>query len=193
MEPVQQVLKHDVGVIKVEFVKNKASISSGPCSCSKEARRNTISMPNSSSLPSTKKNKKASASLNHSVGFLKRIAQLPSKDRKETLKVLKKQDHKRKLLIKASIAAKNSLSNSSNNSNSSVNKDWENWVVLHGKKEVVAEDVKDGKTLGVNFKGDENNSFNLLSKEGKKEWRVEKGSMLLKDGGEGGGEVGEGC
>ena len=108
--------------------------------------------------------------------------------------MLKKQYRKRKLLFKASLAAKNSLSNSSNNSNSSVNKDWEDWVVLHGKKEVVEDDVKViGKTLGVNFKGDNNNSFNLLSKEGKREWRAGKGSMLMKDGGQGGGEMGEGC
>jgi hypothetical protein len=75
----------------------------------------------------------------------------------------------------------NTVSNSSNLSNSSVNKDWEKWVVLHGKKEVVAEDVREiGKTLGVKFKGDKNNNFNLLSKEGRREWRAERGSLLVE-------------
>jgi hypothetical protein len=50
-----------------------------------------------------------------------------------------------------------------------VNKDWENWVVLHGKRDAVEEDVREiGKTLGVKFKGDKNNSFNLLTREGRK-------------------------
>lgn len=34
------------------------------------------------------------------------------------------------------------------------------------------------KTLGVNFKGDKNNCFNLLTKEGRIDLRAERGSML---------------
>lgn len=99
--------------------------------------------------------------------------------------MLKNQEFKRSMQSKASKAKVNSLSNSSNTSNSSVNKDWENWVVLHGKKEVAVEDVKEiGKTLGVNFLGDKNNRFNLLSKEGRREWREERGSLLLRGGDE---------
>jgi len=68
-------------------------------------------------------------------------------------------------LSKASKEKVTSLSTSSNTSNASVNKDWENWVAVHGKKEAVVEDVRViGKTLGVNFNGDKNNKFNLLSK-----------------------------
>lgn len=42
------------------------------------------------------------------------------------------------------------------------------------------DEKKIGRTLGVNFKGDNNNKFNLLSKEGQREWRAERGSLLLK-------------
>jgi len=74
-----------------------------------------------------------------------------------------------------------------------VNKDWENWVVVHGKKEVVAEDVREiGKTLGVKFKGDNINDFNLLSKEGRREWRAERGSLLVENEGAVGEGVGKG-
>jgi len=69
----------------------------------------------------------------------------------------------------------NSNSNLSNSSSTSVNKDWENRVLLYGKSEVV-EDVRGiGKTIGVKYKGDKMNRFNLLSKEGRREWRSEGG------------------
>jgi len=52
---------------------------------------------------------------------------------------------------------------------------------------VVQEDVKElGKVLGVKFKGDSNNIFNLLSREGRKEWRSiggVGGSEFEKEGG----------
>ena len=88
----------------------------------------------------------------------------------------------------------NSLSNSSNTSNSSVNKDWENWVLLHGNKKVATEDVREiGLSLGVNFKGDKNNSFNLLTREGRKEWRPGRGSLLLERDMVDGTSVGKGA
>ena len=45
--------------------------------------------------------------------------------------------------------------------------------MLHGEPDVVAKDVTElGKVIGVKFKGDPNNSFNLLSREGRREWRA---------------------
>jgi len=93
---------------------------------------------------------------------------MPKKDKKAILKVLKKQARKRKEVSNASNVVVNSNSNSSNNSSSSMNKDWENWVLLHGKKDVVVEDVwGTGKALGVKYKRDKMNRFNLLSRAGR--------------------------
>jgi hypothetical protein len=45
----------------------------------------------------------------------------------------------------------------------------ESWVVLQEKKEVVKADVKEiGRAIGLTFNGDPHNSFNLLSKEGRR-------------------------
>jgi hypothetical protein len=69
-------------------------------------------------------------------------------------------------------AATQSKTHSSNISSSSVNKGWEDWVVAHGKEDVVAADVQSlGKVLGVIYQCDTGNSFNLLSREGRREWR----------------------
>ena len=139
---------------------------------------------------SIKNKKKSGLALKHSAGFIKKIARMPLKDRKKILKVLKKQDCKRRVLSKASKGVTASLSNSST---SSVNKDWGNWVILHSKKEAKAEDVREiGKTLGVKFKGDNNNSFNLLSREGRRELRAVRGSSVEEGSREDGGAGGEG-
>jgi len=152
------------------------------------------SKSSSKSKSSKKHNKKAGVALKQSVGFIKRIARLPLKDRREILKVLKKQECKRSVLYKTSKAMGNSYSISSNTSNSSVNKDWKNWSVVHGKKEVAAEDVREiGTSLGVKFNGDINNRFNLLTKEGRRELRAEKGVVVVEGVMEKGGVGGDGC
>ena len=63
-------------------------------------------------------------------------------------------------------------------SQSSVNNDWENWLVLNTNKKTAVEDVYDiGKQIGLNFEGDKNNMFDVLSGVGQ------------KTHGEGGGDV----
>jgi len=92
---------------------------------------------------------------------------MPLNDRMEILKILKKQQRIRKVRKgkQPSWAAGKSSSDSFKNSTSSVNKDWENWDILHGKPDMLAEDVKNiGKAVGVNFKCDTSNSFDLLTK-----------------------------
>jgi len=43
------------------------------------------------------------------------------------------------------------------------------------------EDIREiGKTSGVKLKGDKNNSFNLLTREGRRELRAERGSLLVE-------------
>ena len=118
---------------------------------------------------------KKSGVVRQSVGFMKRIARMSAVDRKQILRMLKKQKRKRKGEVGAllSRATSNSNSLSSNNYNSSVNNDWENWAHLHGKAEGVAADVQSlGKAVGVNFQCETSNSFNLLTREGRRELRA---------------------
>jgi hypothetical protein len=142
-----------------------------------------------SSSEMKKKKKKYGVVVKQSAGFIRRIARLPAKDRKEVLKILKKQGGKRRALSKASKGIDTNVSNNSNSSTSSVNKELENWVVLHGRKEVM-EDVREiGKALGVQYGVANNNRFNLLTREGRREWRAERGT-LVAEGEVAGSEVG---
>jgi hypothetical protein len=111
----------------------------------------------------------------HSVGLMKKIARMPASDRKQILHILKKQKitRKGKVMCNTSKNVSGSNSNSSKGSHSSINNDWENWVVLQGKEVVAKADVRDlGQTVGVKYQCVTNNSFNLLTKEGRKEWRA---------------------
>jgi len=141
--------------------------------------------------PKQQDKKTNSKNFKHSAGFLKRVARMSSSDRREISKFLKKQDRKRNARKQSTTSkvANIPMSGSSKNSNSSVNKDWENWVVMHEKKEVVKADVKEiGRVLGVSFKGDPNNSFSLLSKEGRRGWRA-AGGCEMEGESEGGGSL----
>jgi hypothetical protein len=52
-------------------------------------------------------------------------------------------------------------------------------VVMHEKKEVVKVAVQEiGRVIGLTYNGDPNNSFNLLSKEGRRGWRAAGGCEL---------------
>jgi hypothetical protein len=64
----------------------------------------------------------------------------------------------------------NVIDNSSvNGSQSSVNNDWTNWLVWHGCNKTMLDDVRGmGKAVGLNFKGDKNNRFDVLSGAGRK-------------------------
>ena len=139
--------------------------------------------------------KKQKGSVKNYVGFMKRIARMSDVDRKDILKILNKKRRKSKgrMTEQNSKAAANT-SDSSKNSSSSVNKDWENWVVLHGNLKVVAEDVRDiGKVVGVKYNFDTLNSFNLLTKDGRKDWRAVGVSELGSEGVGGCGGAVEWC
>jgi hypothetical protein len=61
------------------------------------------------------------------------------------------------------------VSSSQSGSQNTVNNDWTNWLVLHGCDKVKSDDVKGiGKVVGLKFKGDKNNSFDVLSGVGRK-------------------------
>ena len=121
---------------------------------------------------------KISGHVKRSVGFIKRVARMSVSDRKEIIKILKKHDNSRKVCKgkQKSNAARTSTSDSPKNSISSVNNDLENWVMLHDKSKIVADDVRDiGKKAGIKFQCNTSNSFNLLTKEGRREWRASGG------------------
>jgi len=97
---------------------------------------------------------------------LRRIAILPTKEREDVLRALKRNVQKRKGLVGDSQAHVFSKVNVVKHSESqtSVNNDWQNWLVLHGTNKVVNDDVMGiGKEIGLNFKGDKNNRFDVLS------------------------------
>lgn len=59
--------------------------------------------------------------------------------------------------------------------------------MLHENKNLAKEDIREvGKYLGVIFKGDNNDSCNLLTREGRKEWRAGRGNVFME------GEMGDG-
>jgi len=175
---LSQILKQDAIVVS-----STNNINSGALSAS---QIQPVHDGNAQPISASKKN----GAHKHSVGFLKRVARMPSKDRKEILKVLKRQSHKRKIreVTRASNEGAPSLSDSSNSSSSSLNKDWKNWVLLHGKPEVGVEDVWGiVKAIGVKYKGDKMNCFNLLSLVGRKDWKAVGGGVGGSEG------VGGGC
>ena len=114
--------------------------------------------------------KKGGGYLLHSALNLKRIARLSDSDRREVLRALRRTEKKRKAgsgASKAKVSAK--VASSKCTSQTSVNNDWNNWLVLHGNDKVATEDVCSiGRTIGLNFSGDNYNMFDILSGGGRK-------------------------
>jgi len=123
--------------------------------------------------------KKGSGYLRHCAQNLKRIARLSDEDRKQVLRALHKTHRRRKVVQGASFDKVISNDTSSvNGSQSSVNNDWTNWLVLHGCGKALSDDVRGmGKVVGLKFKGDTNNMFDVLlgagrkNKEGDGNWK----------------------
>ncbi|WJX94029.1 hypothetical protein P8452_75494 [Trifolium repens] len=108
--------------------------------------------------------------LRHPVHSLKKLARLPSKDRGEALKAIGKCVRRRRAGVES--AKSNSASSQDGPEDSSmsgtVNKDWMNWVAVHGNDQMAVDDVRGiGQTIGVTFKGDNDNMFNVLSRAGR--------------------------
>jgi hypothetical protein len=134
-----------------------------------EVRKGHICAPNK---------KKIGGALHHSVISLKKVARLPSKDRKEILRILRRKVRKRSGRNEAcgSTEVVNQSSVSIDSSSTSVNNDWQHWVVMHGNEKVGVEDVWGvGKAIGVKFNGDLANMFNILSRAGKGKKKVGEG------------------
>ncbi|PNX64747.1 putative sulfate transporter, partial [Trifolium pratense] len=112
--------------------------------------------------------------LRHPLHSIKKVARLPSKDRGEVLKILKKHVRRRRGgdSINRSCSVSRRTSSVESSSSSSVNNDWQNWVAMQGSEQMAVEDVWGiGKAIGVKFKGDNVNMFRVLSRanKGKKE------------------------
>jgi hypothetical protein len=111
--------------------------------------------------------------LRHPVHSLKKIARLPTKDRGEALKALGRCVRRRR----AGPQANNSDSASSETSDN----DWRNWVAVHGNDQVAMEDIRGiGQTIGVTFRGDKENMFNVLSRPGNSKGEISSHSQRTR-------------
>jgi len=134
--------------------KHRQSVSGGPTLINPKASRIT--------------RKKGNGSLRHCAQNLKRIARLSDKDRKELLRVLQRNKKRRKMVSDVH-KGKSIDASATVESQSSVNNDWENWLVLHGNEKTKSEDVCEiGKAVGLKFAGDKNNMFDVLTTKGRK-------------------------
>jgi hypothetical protein len=90
---------------------------------------------------------------------LQKVARLPGQDRREVLKILQKEVKKRgRRKPKTSVEVVHEGKSDFDSSQSSVNKDWEHWVVMHGDEEAVREDVRGlGEAIGIHISGDGGN------------------------------------
>jgi len=116
------------------------------------------------------KRRKIGGELRHTVHTLKKVARLSSKERCAVLKTLKKRARKRNNIVNSQQGGDETSKGSSDEafSHSSVNKEWNHWVVLHGKEKEAVEDVWGiGKALGLQFEGDVYNRFSVLCRAGK--------------------------
>ncbi|AET02659.2 DUF4283 domain protein [Medicago truncatula] len=98
------------------------------------------------------KRKKVNGVLRHSVISLKKVAQLPSKDRSTVLHILKSKSRKLQGSdrLKKVVKVVSSGVSEGSSSSRSVNNDWVNWVAVHGNEKVAVDDVKSiGEAIGV--------------------------------------------
>ena len=110
--------------------------------------------------------KKGSGYLRHTAQSMRCIARLLAKDREDVLCALKRNVKKTMRSYgdtQVQAISKDKVTQQSV-SQSSVNNDWENWLVLHGTDRVAQEDVTGiGKEIGLKFGRDNNNMYDVLS------------------------------
>jgi len=154
------------GSWSLEWVNRHKRVEAGKATSlqSKDTRKVIAAAPRGSK-------KKGGGYLRHCARRLKHIAHMSDADRKEVLQALRKNIKKRKLVSSGSQANVSVPDNSTQSgSQASVNNnDWSNWLVVHGSDRVKSDDVRGiGKMVGLNFKGDKNNMFDVLSGAGRK-------------------------
>lgn len=82
------------------------------------------------------KRRKTGGELRNLVYTLKKVARLSSKDRRAVLKTLQKRARKRRVLSNSKNVNEEAsqVSSDTGSSSASVNKEWNHWVVLHGRR-----------------------------------------------------------
>jgi hypothetical protein len=113
------------------------------------------------------KKRKGGGPLCHALFNLKRIARLPSSDRREVLRILHKGAHEEKGQggTRPSCEETARASDLADSSSASVTNDWKHWVAMQGDEMRTATDVAEvGRSLGVFVKPDQGNRFSVLSK-----------------------------
>ncbi|GAU38427.1 hypothetical protein TSUD_396070 [Trifolium subterraneum] len=113
------------------------------------------------------KRRKAGGVFRHTLSSLKKVARLPSKDRSEVLKVLKKTERRRKVSLGSNHVSR-PVSSEEAVSSASVNNDWKHWVVMQGNAQVAENDVREvGNAIGVMLNSNNENMFSVLARAGK--------------------------
>ncbi|GAU51140.1 hypothetical protein TSUD_411890 [Trifolium subterraneum] len=95
---------------------------------------------------------------------------LPSKDRNEVLRILKKTERRHRVRPRVDWTAgvSNSVNSDSSASLVSCTNDWKHWVVMHGSEQVAVKDVVEvGKAIGVTLKVDTANRLSVLDRADK--------------------------
>ncbi|PNX85649.1 hypothetical protein L195_g041719, partial [Trifolium pratense] len=140
-------------------------------SASKKSRKEIFHGPSlKRKVDQDPRRRKAGGVLRHPIHSLKKVARMPCKDRGEVLKVLKKSVRRRRGGdgLNRSCSMSCHVSSGDSGSLGSVNNDWMNWVAVHGNDHMAVDDVWGiGKAIGVKFKGDNVNMFNILSRASK--------------------------
>ncbi|CAJ2632329.1 unnamed protein product [Trifolium pratense] len=141
-------------------------------SASKKSRKQIINGPSiKRKVELDPRRRKAGGLLRHPFHSLKKVARMPSKDRCEVLKALKKKVRRRRGGdgFNRSCSMSRHVSSGDSVSSGSINNDWTNWVAIHGNDQVAVDDVWGiGKAIGVNSTlwGNSSHGFSYRSSVG---------------------------
>ncbi|PNX54895.1 hypothetical protein L195_g048518 [Trifolium pratense] len=114
------------------------------------------------------KRRKGGGVFRHTVSSLKKVARMPSQDRAEVLKAVKKIEQRSRDGVGAVKDGGERYPDSSIVSSPTNSNDWKHWVVMQGNDKVAADDVRTvGEAIGVQIKGDTKNMFSVLARKGK--------------------------
>ncbi|PNX70736.1 hypothetical protein L195_g057692, partial [Trifolium pratense] len=93
--------------------------------------------------PSDPRKCKEGGPLRHPLHSIKKVARMPSNDRRDVLKVLKKSVRRRRGgdEVNRSCSVRRRVSSVESSSSASVNNDWQNWVAMQGTEQMAVDDV----------------------------------------------------
>ncbi|CAJ2673057.1 unnamed protein product [Trifolium pratense] len=154
LECLNDLNQRDVGVI---FSASK---------CPRKEDRNGEDLKKSGQEDS--KRRKGGGVFRHTVSSLKKVARMPSKDRAEALRAVKKIEQSRRDSVGVVKDGGERRQVSSTVSLSTTSNDWKHWVIMQGNDKVAADDIRTvGEAIGVQIKGESKNMFSALARKGK--------------------------